>query len=175
LFDFTAGVYGLLGDQFSVGPLPNDRRNIANIYGSYLFTEMFGGKLRNLNFSPGIHIETGTPVSELWAHPIYLNAGEVPVGGRGKLGRTDTFAKLDLHADFPIQVSDAMKLKLNADFFNVTNNQAIRMYNQNKQSTFGQDNPDFMKVYGGETGLPGASPTGYYAPFSMRLGLRLEF
>lgn len=66
-------------------------------------------------------------------------------------------------------------MKINADFFNVTNNQAIQFYNQDKQSAFGQDNPDFHKVYGGETGLPGASPTGYYAPFSMRLALRLEF
>jgi len=175
LFDFTPGVYNLLGDQFAVGPLPSDRRHIANIYGSYLFTEAFGGKLRNLNFAPGIHIESGTPVSELWAHPVYLNAGEIPVGGRGKLGRTDTFAKLDVHADLPVSITERLKFKFLADFFNVTNNQAIRFYNQNKQSTFGQDNPDFHKVYGGRDGLPGASPTGYYAPFSMRLGVRLEF
>jgi len=175
LFDFTPGVYGLLGDQFAVGPLPNDRRTIANFYGSYMFTDAFGGTLRNLNFSPGIHIESGTPVSELWAHPVYLNAGEVPVGGRGKLGRTGTFAKLDLHADFPLSITESIKFKFLADFFNVTNNQAIRFYNQLKQSTFGQDNPDFHKVYGGEAGLPGSSPTGYYAPFSMRLGVRLEF
>jgi hypothetical protein len=169
LFDFTAGVYNLLGDQFAVGPLPSDRRHIANIYTSYMFTDRLGGRLRNLNISPGIHIETGTPVSELWAHPIYLNAGEVPVGGRGKLGRTDTFAKLDLHADYPFSLSDRVKLKIAADLFNVTNNQAIRFYNQFKQTSFGVDNPDFHKVSGG------SAPTGYYAPFSMRTGIRLEF
>jgi hypothetical protein len=175
LFDFTAGVYNLLGDQFAVGPLPSDRRHIANIYTSYMFTDRLGGKLRNLNLSPGIHIETGTPISELWAHPIYLNSGEVPVGGRGKLGRTSTFAKLDLHADYPFSLSDRVKLKIAADLFNVTNNQAIHFYNQLKQSSFGVDNPDFFKVSGGGAGLPSASPTGYYAPFSMRTGIRLEF
>ncbi len=37
-------------------------------------------------------MESGVPVSEYLAHPVYLNAGEIPVGGRGKLGRTPFFA-----------------------------------------------------------------------------------
>src|SRR6202007_92633 len=126
------------------------RHHIVNIYTSYMFADRFGGRLRNLNIAPGVHVETGTPVSELWAHPIYPNTGEIPVGVRGKLGRTDTFAKLDLHADYPIPIKEDMKFKIMADFFNITNNQAIHFFNQLKQSTFGQDNPDFHKVYSGE-------------------------
>ena len=48
-------------------------------------------------------METGVPISEFLAHPAYLNAGEVPVGGRGALGRTDTYTRVDLHADYPFR------------------------------------------------------------------------
>ncbi len=172
LFDFTAGEFNLLGDQLAVGPLNTDRRHIANIYGSYAFGD--GGyirRLKGLNLGAGLHMESGVPVSEYLAHPVYANAGEIPVGGRGKLGRTPFFAKLDLHADYKFSLNDRWRVTLIGDFFNVTNNQKLRLPDMFRESTAGQVNPDFLK--------PGIALTdltrGYFLPFNMRLGVRLEF
>jgi hypothetical protein len=57
------------------------------------------------------------------------------------------------------------------DFFNVTNNRAIRLYDQFRESQAGQSNPDFLKPFATATQLR----LGYHAPFNMRLGLKLEF
>ncbi len=171
LFDFTGGEYGLLGDQFAVGPLNTDRRHVANIYGSYAFGDRGTfGRIRGLNLGGGIHLESGVPISEFLAHPAYLNAGEVPAGGRGKLGRTPFFARLDLHADYPFKISERVSLKFVADFFNVTNSRKLRLPDQNRQVTAGQDNPDFSKPSSANFGQ-----RGYHLPFNMRLGLRLNF
>jgi hypothetical protein len=164
LFDFTAGEYGLLGDQFSVGPLNTDRRHVANIYASYLFGESGLGKaLKGFNLGGGLHLESGVPISEFLAHPAYLNAGEVPAGGRGKLGRTDFFTRLDLSASYTFKIYETWNLKFTSDFFNVTNNRDVRLPDQNRQLTVGQNNVDFLK------------PLSYRLPFNMRLGLKLEF
>lgn len=172
LFDFTAGEFNLLGDQFAIGPLNTDRRHIANIYGSYaLGDQSFGRRLKGLNLGAGVHMESGVPVSEYLAHPVYANAGEIPVGGRGKLGRTPFFARLDLHADYKFSLTERMRLTLVGDFFNVTNNQKLRLPDMFRESTAGQSNPDFLKP-----GIAAIDLTrGYYLPFNMRLGLRLEF
>jgi hypothetical protein len=164
LFDFTAGEYGLLGDQFAVGPLNTDRRHVANIYASYAFGE--GGRgviIKGLNLGGGLHMESGVPISEFLAHPAYLNAGEVPSGGRGKLGRTDFYTRLDLSASYTFSLTETWKLKFTSDFFNVTNNQDVRRPDQRRQLTVGQENVDFLK------------PLDYRLPFNMRLGLKLEF
>ncbi len=172
LFDFTAGEFNLLGDQFAVGPLNTDRRHIANIYSSYAFgNQGYGRLLKGLNLGAGVHMESGVPISEYLAHPVYSNAGEIPVGGRGKLGRTPFFAKLDLHADYKFSLAEGWRLTLVGDFFNVTNNQKLRLPDMFRESTAGQVNPDFLK--------PGIVATdltrGYFLPFNMRLGVRLEF
>ncbi len=164
LFDFTAGEYGLLGDQFSVGPINTDRRHVANIYANYLFGESgLGRTLRGLNIGGGLHLESGVPISEFLAHPAYLNAGEVPAGGRGKLGRTEFFTRLDLSASYTWSLNERWKMKFTSDFFNVTNNRDVRLPDQRRQLTAGQDNVDFLK------------PLFYRLPFNMRLGLKVEF
>jgi Carboxypeptidase regulatory-like domain len=163
LFDFTGGEYGLLGDQFAIGPLNTDRRHIANIYANYAFGNKLTRRLNGLNFGFGVHLESGVPISEYLAHPAYQNAGEVPVGGRGKSGRTPFFGRLDLHTDYPIRFTERVSLKLIADFFNVTNNRGVRLPDQNRQITIGLENTDYGK------------PLIYYAPFNMRLGLQLNF
>jgi len=92
LFDFTQGEFNLLGDQFATGPLNSDRRHVINVFASYAFSStgftrgFFGNRVNGLNVGIGIHSESGLPISELLAHPVYGNAGEIPVGGRGKLG-----------------------------------------------------------------------------------------
>lgn len=164
LFDFTAGEFNLLGDQFKAGPLNTDRRHVINIYGSYEFGgNGMGAGLKGLNLGTGLHMESGVPISEFLAHPVYLNAGEVPSGGRGKLGRTGFYSKLDFRVSYPFQISERTKLSIIGDFFNVTNNRKIRLPNQNRQLTVGQNNVDFGK------------PVSFYLPFNMRVGLRLDF
>jgi hypothetical protein len=165
LFDFTEGELGLLGDQFAAGPLNTDRTHIVNIYASYLFSKDkgFWHQLAGLNLGIGLHGESGVPISEFLAHPAYLNAGEIPVGGRGKLGRTAWFVRADLHADYRWQITERQKLVFIADFFNVTNNRRIRRVNEFRESTAGQLNPDF------------GQPRSFHLPFNVRLGIRWEF
>jgi len=173
LFDFTAGDFNLLGDQFQVGPLNTDRRFISNIYGNYSFSKdrsRFGGRFLNgLNLGAGLHMESGIPISEYLPHPVYLNAGEIPVGGRGKLGRTPFFSQLDLHADYPFVINERAKISFIADFFNVTNSRKLRLPDQFRQLDLGADNPDFL------TPSIINLTSGYHLPFSVRLGARFEF
>jgi Carboxypeptidase regulatory-like domain len=173
LFDFTEGNFNLLGDQFQVGPLNTDRRFISNIYGNYSFSRersSFGGRYMNgLNIGLGFHMESGIPISEFLPHPVYLNAGEIPVGGRGKLGRTPFFAQLDLHADYPWVINEKAKVSFIADFFNVTNNRRVRLPDQFRQLDLGENNPDFL-----QPSIINLT-SGYHLPFSMRLGMRFEF
>lgn len=167
LFDFTAGDFNLLGNQFAVGPLNTDRRFVANVYGSYSFDKgrlgQFGETLRGLTLGLNIHGESGVPYSKFGAHPVYLNAGEVPLGGRGALGRSPFYTQLDLHADFPYHISENKKISFVADFFNITNNRRERLINQFYESTAGQLNPDFGK------------PASFHLPFNFRLGARFDF
>ena len=169
LFDFVGGEFGFLGDQFAVGPLNSDRRHVINIFGNYSFSKsgfghnFFEGSLNGLNIGAGFHSESGLPISELLAHPVYLNAGEIPVGGRGKLGRTPWDSRLDLHVDYPWNITERFKLKFIADFFNVTNNRPVRQFQEFRELSLGVNNVDFLQ------------PRTYYPPFNMRLGMRFEF
>jgi hypothetical protein len=173
LFDFTQGQFNLLGDQFAIGPLNTDRDFVSNIYGNYSFSKersSFGGRyLNGLNLGAGLHIETGVPINDLLPHPVYLNAGEVPINGRGSLGRTPTFYQIDLHADYPWAISEKYKLTFIGDFFNVTNNTKLRLPDQFRQLDLGVTNPDFLQP------STLTLTSGYHLPFNMRLGLRFEF
>ena len=173
LFDFTEGDFNLLGDQFQVGYLNTDRRFVGNIYASYGFGDSrtgFNWRLLNgMTLGLGFHMESGIPISEYLPHPVYLNAGEVPVGGRGKLGRTPFFTQLDLHTDFPVISSDRTKLSFIADFFNVTNNRRLRLPDQFRQLDLNENNPDFL-----QPSIINLT-SGFHLPFSVRLGARFEF
>jgi hypothetical protein len=164
LFDFEGGDFNLLGDQFAVGPLNTDRRFISNNYFSYTFSKERGfDSVNGLNLGGGLHMESGVPLSKFGAHPGYLNAGEIPLGGRGSLGRSPYFAQLDLHADYPWVISENKKLSFIADFFNVFNSRPVRLIDQNFETQAGVLNNDFTK------------PASFRLPFNMRLGLRFEF
>ena len=173
LFDFTEGQFNLLGDQFAVGYLNTDRRFVSNIYASYGFSRDrtgFGGRFLNgLNVGMGFHMESGIPISEFLPHPVYLNAGEIPVGGRGKLGRTPFYSQLDLHADYPWVINERARISFIADFFNVTNNRRLRLPDQFRQLDLGENNPDFL-----QPSIINLT-SGFHLPFSMRLGARFEF
>jgi hypothetical protein len=161
LFDFTQGVVGLLGAQFTPGYLNTDRRNVGNLYGSYTLQNGF---FRKLTGGVGLRGQTGTPISRLASHPVYQNVGEIPIGGRGTAGTTPTSLQLDTHLDYPFSFGDKGSLKLAFDGFNVTNSQFIKIVNQNIDTGFLQGaDPTFR------------SPTSYQRAFYGRFSVRYEF
>lgn len=166
LFDFTNGIVGMLGDQYKPGPLNTDRRHIVNTFVTYAFPHGF---LKNLTLGPSVTFSSGTPVSELADHPAYGNAGEVPIGGRGKLGRTPVNGQVNMHVERPFKVSETTSLQVSADLFNITNSRPIVLYDQNSGISFSPSpNPDFQKVSSWET-------AGYQRPFNARFSLRWIF
>jgi hypothetical protein len=169
LFDFTPGQFNLLGDQFAVGNLNTDRRHTFNNFVSYTFTRSF---LRNLTLGAAARIQTGDPINDLRAHPVYQNAGEIPVGGRGALGRTATFGQGDIHGDYSWKLTEKQALHFIADFFNVTNQRTQLRVDQNQDRSFLVPNADFLKPTGsGNIGVP----LGFQRPFYARLGARWTF
>ena len=160
LFDFTQGVLNLLGGQFQPGYLNTDRRNVGNLYGSYLMPYRY---VKNLTLGLGLRGESGTPITNLGAHPVYDNSGEIPLnGGRGALGRTASDTSLDIHTDYPIQIEKA-RLKLSWDMFNVTNSRKLVSVDQDSALNSTTPNVDFLK------------PLAFQRSFYARGSVRLEF
>jgi hypothetical protein len=176
LFDFTKGQFNLLGDQFRPGVLPTDRRHVGNLYLSYTFSgnNQFMKRLSGLTVGTGLRIESGIPISELAAHPAYENAGEVPIGGRGKLGRTPLTGNWDMHLDYAIPVTEKTRFMIGADLFNILNQKKLEYINQNVDLGFGTPNADFLKP----TNIAPTSTllgTGFQSPFSARLLAKFIF
>lgn len=165
LFDFTNSD-NRLADQFRPGVLPPDRRHQWKLFTNYQFSE---GPLKNLNFGGTWNVQTGTPISKLMAHPAYDNAGEIPVGGRGALGRTDATFPLDFHADYTVKVGEKRRVKFVADLFNLFNQKRITRVHQWAELSAGTPNPDFLKPDLNSYSYP------YQVPFRARLAIRFEF
>ena len=175
LFDFTAGSLGLLGSQFTPGFLSSDRRAVGNVFLSYNIgsdTPFIAG-LRGLTVGMGARGQSGVPLSLLGDHPIYLNTGEIPVGGRGAGGTTPSSTQLDMHLDYPVPLGthfgEVYHLKLAMDMFNVTNSQFQTARVQTLQTTASAVGvaPPLNVDYG--------RPTSFQAPFTARGSVRFEF
>jgi hypothetical protein len=69
LFDFPNSF--LMRGQYASGPLNTDRPHVLNMFGTYFFD--FG-----LEVGGALQWQSGVPRTALLAHPIYLNAGELP-------------------------------------------------------------------------------------------------
>lgn len=162
LFDFTPGVLNLLGDQFAIGPLNTDRRHVVNGFFSYTFDR---SRLKGLTLGTGIRVQNGTPISEFGNHPAYGNAGEVPFGGRGFLGRTPVNGQVDLHTEYVRRLTERYSLHMGADLFNVSDSQPIRSFDQNRDLSFQApfSNTDFQSI------------TGYQNPFYARFAVKIQF
>jgi hypothetical protein len=175
LFDFTAGEFGLLGQQFANGWLNTDRRHILNNFLSYTFANTF---LKGLTLGTGVRIEGGTPITGFKAHPVYQNAGEIPDGRRGGFGRTSTSGSADLHAAYTLNLGEKQRLTFGADLFNITNQRTLLRVDQNEDRSFGIPNVDFLKSVGrGGTGGSGPAVGGaaYQRPFYGRLMVKWQF
>jgi Carboxypeptidase regulatory-like domain/TonB-dependent Receptor Plug Domain len=169
LFDFTTGSLGLLGNQFAIGFLNTDRRHILNNFISYAFSSGF---LKNLTLGTSIRIETGVPINDLRAHPIYQNAGEIPFGGRGALGRTPTTGEGDLHAEYTWKMGESQALHFGSDLFNIANQKTQLRIDQFQDASLNNPNFDFKRPVG--TGSLGVSPA-YQRPFNARLFVKWIF
>jgi len=164
LFDFTAGVIGLLGDQFKAGFLNTDRRNVANVSVAYVVPkDSWMGALNKMNLGTNIRGASGNPLSAYASHPVYNNVGEVPIGGRGTLGTLPNTLQIDGHMDYPFQFHDKYTLKLAFDAFNIFNSQHRTGTNQNLDTAPGSPSVDYDK------------PLGFQAPFYARGSIRIEF
>jgi len=170
LFDFTTGLLNELGDQFALGPLNTDRRHVVNGFFSYTFDR---SAVKGLTVGTGIRVQGGTPISVLADHPVYQNAGEVPIGGRGIQGRTPIAGQVDLHTDYPLKLGERQTFRLAADLFNVTDSKPITVVDQTRDLTLSTagSNPDFLKPGSPVTGVL----NGFQEPFRARLSLRWEF
>jgi hypothetical protein len=112
------------------------------------------------------------PAHALKAHPVYMNAGEIPSGGRGSLGRIGNSGQADIHTDYFFKTSEQTRLHFGADLFNITNQRNQLRIDQNEDRSFGVPNVDFKKTVGsGNIGVP----LGFQRPFYGRLFIRWEF
>jgi hypothetical protein len=171
LFDFTQGDFNLLGAQFTPGVLNQDVRHLANGYVSYTFGNHY---MKGLTMGTSVHFQTGIPINDLLAHPVYQNAGEIPSGGRGSLGRTQNWGQVDFHADYPIRLTERTKIRLGADLFNVTDNRTQLRVDQNEQRSFAVPNADFLKPTQGNAPAVSVNPA-FQRPFYARFGVKFEF
>ena len=181
LFDFTRGDFNLLGQQFTPGVLNTDVHHLANGFVSYTFANHAKG----LTMGSSVHFQTGVPINNLFAHPAYQNAGEIPfcaddtvncASARGSLGRTKNFGTVDYHVDYPIRITEGTRLRMGADLFNLANSRTQLRVDQNAQRTVGVGNVDFGKPTGiGPSAVNGNSNPGYLRPFYARFSVKFEF
>lgn len=165
LFDFTAGGLGLLGDQFKPGFLNTDRRNVLNV--NLAYTAARDSKLvsflNKMTMGTNLRAASGNPLSAYASHPIYLNTGEVPIGGRGTKGTLPATFQMDGHLDYPYQMKEKYTLKFAFDAFNMFNSQRQTATNENLDTAPGSPSVDYNK------------PLGFQGPFYARASVRLEF
>jgi hypothetical protein len=168
LFDLTEGAFGLLGQQQGIGPLNTDRRHVVNVYSTYVLDH---SRLKGMVFGGGLRLQSGVPLTTLVAQQAYQNPGEVPLFGRGDLGRAPVIGTVDAHIEYPWKLGERCTLKLGFDAFNIGNTKRSTLINQNDDQGFGVPNSDFQKPFG-VTGL-----TGYFfqQPFSSRFSVRFVF
>lgn len=168
LFDYAPGTFGLLGNQFGIGPLNTDRRHTINGFASYTFTK---GWAKNLTVGTGIRVQSGFPLNSLAAHPSYANAGEIPIGGRGSLGRSAVTTQADFNFGYVANVSEKQRVRFGIDMFNVGNRRTLILFDQNRDVTIGVPNVDYKKP-GDSTSLGDAS---FQRPFYARFSVKWEF
>jgi hypothetical protein len=138
----------------------------------------FNGSYRTpwqLVVSGNFYAQSGIPFDQLIPHPVYGNneGFAVPRGSAINpttgSNRTPTTYNLDLGAYYPIKISETKQLRLQFDWFNVTNVQrAIR-----QDTTF--------QINSGASGIPPVNNpfygtgTIFQFPSNMRFGAKFQF
>ena len=148
---------GLTGrEQFLIGALPSDRTLVMNAGGSYTFN-------MGLNVGFTARYQTGTPLTSYLAHPVYENAGEIPVYGRGVEGRLPSRFLLDLAAQYSFKFSGTKRLTFVANVFNFFNQQKVTAMDTNVDVGIDTVNPNYM------------TPSTYDTGRRTRLGVKFSF
>ncbi|MCF2946883.1 TonB-dependent receptor [Paraglaciecola aquimarina] len=147
-FDFvelTDGAYGNLA---------NDRRHMVKVFGAYSVTE-------NLSLSASLRIESGRPRNAFgigypgqgqldYGQSYYVCSANCDQGTdaeftfmpRGSFGSTDWSNTLDLGAAYNMEVA-GMDVQLRADIFNVLEGASVRYYEEDVETSLGDQDPTF--------------------------------
>jgi Carboxypeptidase regulatory-like domain len=166
LFDFTEGNLGLLANQQSIGFLSTDRKHVLNAHSTYVIP---GGKLKGFVIGAGLSVLSGNPLTTLVAQQAYQNPGEVPIFGRGDLGRAPVTGSVDAHLEYPFRISERLQLKVAFDLFNIANSTRQTTVQQFYDLGFGLKDQDFQKP------VTTFVNQGFVDPFSSRLSVQLTF
>jgi hypothetical protein len=164
LFDLTDGALGLLGQQLGIGPLNTDRKYVLNVLPAYTIPSGFA---KNLVLGSGVTVLSGVPLTTLAAQQIYGNAGEVPLFGRGNLGRTPVTGTVSAHLEYPFKFGEDQnkQLKFSFDAFNIANTKRFYRSTQEVDLGFGIPNQDYSSHI----------PLNFVAPFTARFSLLFTF
>jgi Carboxypeptidase regulatory-like domain len=163
LFDLTEGAFGLIGQQQGIGPLNTDRRNVVNVYTTYVLSN---GMLKGMVLGGGVKVQSGVPLTTLAAQQAYQNAGEVPIFGRGDLGRAPLTGSVDAHLEYPWKINDRFTMKFGFDVFNIADGRRLTLVNQNVDQGFQVPNAnDFKRPFFQD----------FQLPFQSRASIHLEF
>ncbi len=174
LFDFTEGNLGLLANQQSIGFLSTDRKHVLNAHSTYVLPS---GKLKGFVIGAGVSVLSGNPLTTLVAQQAYQNPGEVPILGRGDLGRSPVTGSVDAHLEYPFRLSERFQLKVGFDLFNIVDSTRQTTVQQFYDLGFGLKNTDFGHAVTNSGLVTPASfvSQGFVDPFSSRLSIKLEF
>jgi len=162
LFDFTPGLLNTIGFQQAIGILNTDRKHVVNVYTTYVLDHTM---LKGLVLGGGVRVQSGVPLTTIAAQQAYVNSGEVPIFGRGDLGRAPVTGTIDAHVEYPWKLNDRFTLKLGFDAFNITDTRRQTLINQQVDLQFAVPNTDFGKPY----------LRFFVPPFSSRGIVKLEF
>jgi hypothetical protein len=162
LFDLTTGELGLLGQQLGIGPLNTDRKYVLNVEPSYVVPS---SRVKGLVLGANLSVQSGIPWTTLAAQQAYGNPGEVPLFGRGDLGRSPVTGTIDGHLEYPIRLGEGKNLKLQFDAFNIANTKRTIQTTQQVDLAFQQLNTDFTNKV----------PLSFVPPFSARVAVMFTF
>jgi TonB-dependent Receptor Plug Domain len=170
--------FGSLTDG-SDGYLANDRRHVFKLYGNYGITSEIrlgfnatvasGRPINCIGYVPETVPDYDDAFQYTTASSYYClnSSGKSVLTQRGTSGRTPWTGTLDLQLAYMPRIGKG-RLTLQADVFNVFNNQKVTEFNE--QRDFSRDtvadgklNPNYLQ------------PTSFQAPRSVRLTARYEF
>jgi hypothetical protein len=116
------------------------------------------------------------PLTTLEGLEPYADSGEIPLFGRGDLGRAPVTGTIDVHLDYPWRISETKSLHFSVDMLNIANTRRNLLINQNADLEFGVPNLDFMKP---GTSYQNAAGTnliqGFVQPFNARFHVAFNF